>query len=187
MGLSMYHDGGTKVRAVDAGGHRLLSSSVAGGNGTASNGNSIDRRDDYRHLYESAVLVVVGTGRAVAAASGAMISVKMQHSNDETTWVDLASLEGTTTYTTDRFDSDNSVVLQINYRMNRAMRYVRAVMTTTHSADSAPDTATNPATSALVGAMATLLFCGADQTPADSATSDLGSITTNNAIAQLGA
>lgn len=177
------------LRILDPG---IAPQTLSGATSTVSAmaGTAVERRPTatVRQHYESAVLIVQGKATSLAGANHCAISCKLQHSNSTTSgWTDLDERlddDGDVSMT---LDGDEQNTVRGNYRLATASRYIRAVLDARHATDAAPGTALTLPAGDSVEMSVVLVLCGSDQTPADVATSDLGSITGNNAISQMGA
>ena len=123
----------------------------------------------------------------LAAANHVRAWVDFQTSSDNNNWVRHTDLlpRGSATFIVAKGTSDE--ILQLNYRLTTARRYLRLQMSSRHATDSAPNTAIDlPSGDSAHISLFTVLM-GSDQYPASLATADLGSETGNVALDTLGA
>ena len=84
-------------------------------------------------------------------------------------------------------NGNETKILQVNYRLATAHRYVTVGLLSRHAADAAPGTAIDLPSGDSAHITAFMVFTGSDQDPTNLATADLGTKTGNAALDALGA
>ena len=171
MGLQHYHNAGALIQVANAGVAPVTLSGTT--NAHAVDGTTIDRYD-YRQHFGSCTVIAVVSATSLADANHVSVDISLADSADgNANWnpVDLFPVGSSTRIVV---NGSETGVLQRNYSLATAKRYLSVGYISLHATDATPNTAINLPTGDSASISMFLVFTGSDQDPANLATADLG-------------